>query len=122
MNDYNNEVRGHGPYVPESDDAVGGTSLDASTEGVIQSAGESTQGVLSPENHIPYHGSFIDIVDKGAGEKSIVWHGQEIGHQIQVYEGGNAHLSRMVLDDKFQNGAEYKGAREAFTVASSVPW
>ena len=63
------------------------------------------------EYHIPYQDSFIDVIQK-SGYKTVVFNNTEIAHE---YSFGKNWL--LQLDDKFQDGVQYKDIREAFATA-----
>ena len=79
---------------------------------VIEKISESTDTNLpvSP-SHIPFNNLFVDILEK-EGSKVMSFNGQEIAHE-HVFGTGKL----LTLDDKFQDGAQYKNVREAFVTA-----
>jgi hypothetical protein len=65
---------------------------------------------VSP-THIPFHDSFVDVVDNG-GAKAVSFNGVEIAHEHAFGTG-----KILTLDDKFQDGPQYRDIRGAFAEA-----
>jgi len=61
--------------------------------------------------HVPFNNLFVDVLEK-EGSKVMSFNGQEIAHE-HIFGTGKL----LELDDKFQDGAQYKNIREAFITA-----
>lgn len=65
-----------------------------------------------PDGHVPFGNTYVNIVESPEGNK-VLLDGYQIAHESNVGNFGKS----LVLDDKFQDGAQYAEVRSAFVKA-----